>query len=171
MKNLQLVGLLVAVFSLGACSHRPSAPSASSPQPSHTKPTKHLGNIDPAVLSIHDKLVAQHADWHGVPHRWGGQSKSGVDCSALVQLTYQQHFSLQLPRTTQEQSSVGTAVSKQQLQAGDLVFFKTGRNQRHVGMMLDSQRFLHASYSKGVIISELSNPYWRKNYWRARRVL
>lgn len=170
MKNLQLVCLLVAVFSLGACSHRPSAPNASS-QPSHSKPTKHHGNSDPAVLSIHDKLVAQHADWRGVPHRWGGRSKSGVDCSALVQLTYQQHFSLQLPRTTQEQSSVGTAVSKQQLQAGDLVFFKTGRNQRHVGMMLDGKRFLHASYSKGVIISELSNPYWRKNYWRARRVL
>ncbi|WP_234977361.1 C40 family peptidase [Ferrimonas marina] len=116
-------------------------------------------------------LLSQHQQWQGVPHRWGGEDRRGLDCSALVQLTYAQHFALALPRTTAGQALVGQAIPRQQVQAGDLVFFKTGPSQRHVGMMVDQQRFLHVSSSKGVILSQLDNPYWRRHYWQMRRVL
>lgn len=124
----------------------------------------------PDALSIQNKLMVQYHDWKGTPHRWGGMSKQGIDCSGLVQLTFQQKFALILPRTTAEQVKIGQGVPRSELRPGDLVFFKTGINVRHVGMMVDSMNFLHASSSRGVLLSRMDNPYWQSHYWQSRRV-
>ena len=90
----------------------------------------------------------------------------------FVYLTYRDNFSIQLPRTTEQQLQRGVKVNTQaDLKAGDLVFFKTGIWQRHVGIYLEKRKFLHVSTKKGVIISHLDNPYWKKRYWSAIRVL
>jgi probable lipoprotein NlpC len=115
-------------------------------------------------------LLAQYKDWRGTPHKWGGMSKKGIDCSGLVKLTFEQQFSLSLPRTTAAQVKVGYSIKRQQLRTGDLVFFKTGMNVRHVGIMVDELQFFHASSSRGVILSRLDNPYWNSHYWQSRRV-
>lgn len=109
--------------------------------------------------------------WRGTPYRIGGNTKSGLDCSSLVQQTYRDQFGVAIPRTTKAQVTQGVHVNKSALQPGDLVFFKTGVDQRHVGIYLDNGRFLNASSSKGVVISRLDNPYWSKHYWRSRRIL
>jgi probable lipoprotein NlpC len=123
-----------------------------------------------ALLSVQNKLMVQYHDWKGTPHRWGGMSKQGIDCSGLVQLTFQQKFALVLPRTTAEQVKIGQGVRRSELQPGDLVFFKTGMNVRHVGMMVDGMKFLHASSSRGVLLSRIDNPYWQRHYWQSRRI-
>ncbi len=116
-------------------------------------------------------LYAQYKDWKGTPYRLGGLNKKGIDCSGFVYLTFKDQFGLKLPRTTKDQVKRGTRVYIGELQAGDLIFFKTAWRTRHVGIYLSDGRFLHASTSKGVIISRLDNVYWKKKYWQSRRVL
>ena len=79
---------------------------------------------------------------------------------------------VQLPRSTRAQSDIGTRISKDELQPGDLVFFKTGRGENglHVGIYDSDNAFIHASTSQGVIRSSLDNVYWRKAFWQARRI-
>lgn len=100
----------------------------------------------------------------------GGMSKKGIDCSGLVYVTYLSRLGMHVPRSTELQSSVGIPVKQSQLQPGDLVFFKTGLKQRHVGIYMGNKRFLHASSSRGVTVSRLDNVYWSRSYWKARRV-
>lgn len=130
---------------------------------------------EPEAVQTGGDLVAvledQHARWRGTPYRYGGRSRSGVDCSGFVQLTYTERLERSLPRTTRQQVRRGEAVAMSELQPGDLVFFRTGGGKLHVGIYLERGRFLHASSSRGVTVSALGNPYWSRHYWQARRVL
>lgn len=119
---------------------------------------------------VKDILNQQYADWRYVKHRMGGMSKKGIDCSGLVYKTYRSKFGIELPRSTEYQSEVGQSIKKSQLKAGDMVFFKTGFKTRHVGMYIDKGDFLHVSSSKGVMISNMKNPYWDDAYWKSRRL-
>jgi len=120
--------------------------------------------------SVRSSLYHQYGEWKGTKYRIGGMSKQGVDCSGFVYLTYRSKFGITLPRTTRHQSTQGVAVSRQALRPGDLIFFKTGWNKRHVGIYVEDRKFLHASSSKGVILSSLDNQYWTNTYWTARRI-
>lgn len=115
-------------------------------------------------------LYQQHNDWHQVPHRMGGLSKSGIDCSGLVYKTYRSKFGIDVPRSTEYQSQAGQTIQQEHLTAGDLVFFKTGYKLRHVGIYIEKGKFLHVSSSNGVMISSMDNPYWSSSYWKAQRL-
>jgi len=115
-------------------------------------------------------LQAQHEDWKGVPYRYGGLSPRGVDCSGFVYLTFLSRLGMQVPRTTTELLKSGEKVRRDEIRVGDLVFFRTGPGNRHVGIYMGNGDFLHASSSQGVMTSSLSNPYWRQRYWQARRL-
>lgn len=119
---------------------------------------------------VSQRLLAQHRQWRGVPYREGGQSRRGIDCSGFVQVAYRSVFGKKLPRTTEQLAEEGWEIDRESLRPGDLVFFKTGWWARHVGIYVNNGRFLHASKSRGVMLSPLSNPYWRDTYWMARRV-
>ena len=109
--------------------------------------------------------------WNGVPHKLGGTSQEGVDCSGLVQSVFSNEFQHPLPRTTEKQADVGTTVHQSELRPGDLVFFRPEWKKRHVGIYVSDGRFLHASSSEGVRLSELDRSYWQDHWWQARRVL
>ena len=115
-------------------------------------------------------LLQQYAHWEGTPYRYGGNSRRGVDCSGFIQQVYRGFAGRHLPRTTRQQAELGRAVSWSELEPGDLVFFKTGFKQRHAGIYLGNGEFMHASTSKGVILSRLDNPYWADAWWMARRL-
>ena len=112
-----------------------------------------------------------YQQWRGGPYRMGGTSRAGLDCSAFTQLAYSQVLGFTLPRTTESQASLGRPVDRYRLQHGDLVFFKTGWQQYHVGVYTGAGEFIHASTSKGVIRSRLDNVYWNSRYWQARRLV
>ncbi|WP_394245068.1 NlpC/P60 family protein [Vibrio astriarenae] len=114
---------------------------------------------------------ALYQSWQGVPYVLGGNTKQGIDCSAFVQVAYSTVHGKHLPRTTSEQSQVGKKVTYSKAREGDLVFFKTGYKTRHVGIYLGGNQFLHASTSRGVIISRLDNPYWADKFWHFRSVI
>lgn len=110
-------------------------------------------------------------EWKGVRYKYGGNSKSGIDCSAFIQKAYLNKFDIKIPRTTALQSKVGKNINKSNLKLGDLVFFKTGAKSRHVGIYMENGKFMHASTSKGVIISRLDNVYFKRHYWKSKRIL
>ena len=108
--------------------------------------------------------------WIGIPYRWGGTTRRGIDCSAFVQQYVRENLAIELPRTTAGQRYEGLPIDRDQLQSGDLVFFRR-RGIRHVGVYLSDGDFIHASSSRGVTVSNLSNSYWNRHYWMSRRIL
>ncbi|MCW6565086.1 bifunctional murein DD-endopeptidase/murein LD-carboxypeptidase [Yersinia ruckeri] len=122
-------------------------------------------------VDIKSKILEQYAGWKGVRYRLGGSSKRGIDCSAFVQLTFREQFGMDLPRSTSEQQDIGKTIQRTKLRPGDLVLFRAGSTGRHVGIYLGNDKFVHASTSIGVTISNLSDKYWNKRYQDGRRVL
>ena len=116
-------------------------------------------------------LNKQYNSWKGVPYKYGGNTKRGIDCSAFVQKTFKDRLNINIPRTTALQSKVGEQVSINELEMGDLVFFKTGFNSRHVGIYLEGGKFLHASTKRGITISRLDNIYYSKHFWKVIRII
>ncbi|HEX4855614.1 MAG TPA: NlpC/P60 family protein [Limnobacter sp.] len=121
--------------------------------------------------AVQQALLTQYLEWQGTPYRLGGESRAGIDCSAFVQQTLKKHFSIMLPRSTDQQVTAGKIIPRESARPGDLLFFKTGRSTRHVGFYMGEGQFLHASTTEGVTISRLNDAYWQKTFWTARRVL
>lgn len=121
--------------------------------------------------SVYGRLIQHFNEWQGTPYRYGGQSKAGIDCSAFVQITYAKRFRVDLPRTTELQIRQGKRVALKQLKVGDMVFFKTGWSTYHNGIYLGNKRFMHASSSKGVVVSSIEQAYWKERFIEARRLL
>ena len=109
-------------------------------------------------------------EWKNVKYKMGGVSKTGIDCSAFTQKIYKDKFGIELSRSTKTQVNEGIEVAKSELQPGDLVFFKTGKTDRHVGVYVGNGDFMHASI-KGVIFTKLDKPFYKKNYWTSRRII
>jgi hypothetical protein len=117
------------------------------------------------------KLIEYVHQWWAVPYRIGGNSKEGIDCSSFVQGLTNEAFGISLPRTSREQADYCKEIAKQDLKEGDLVFFAAGRSISHVGMYISNNKFVHASTSMGVVISDLDEAYWSKRFVKAGRLL
>jgi lipoprotein Spr/probable lipoprotein NlpC len=160
--------LLTALLLLSGCSSKktstPTYKAKKTKNKTYTQ-KKHSSNW------INRALSKEYAKWDGVPYKYGGTSLRGVDCSSLMQIIYRDAFGLKIPRTTKNQAKTGYQINKNSSREGDLVFFKTGFNTRHSGIILNKDKFIHSSTKHGVIISSLNNPYWKSKYWQTRRVL
>ena len=114
------------------------------------------------------QLYVESAEWLGVPYRGGGNSKRGVDCSGLTSHLYRKVYHKKLERNSDDQLTKNCRKgSKGNLREGDLVFFHNGKKKRvatHVGVYLKNNKFIHASTSRGVIISNLNEDYYRKHW-------
>lgn len=115
-------------------------------------------------------LTEQPLAWRGTPYVLGGTSKTGIDCSGFVHMTFKKHLDKDIPRSTKLLSTYGHRIDHNNARAGDLVFFHTSDTVDHVGIYVSATEFVHASTSKGVIVSKYSNPYWKPRYWQTRRI-
>lgn len=120
---------------------------------------------------IRASLMKAYENWKGTPYVLGGTSSSGVDCSSLVRIVFDNQFDIKLPPNTITQLNAGRGIRRTSLRTGDLVFFRTGRKTLHVGIIIEDDEFMHASTSSGVMISRLSEYYWSSRYLAARRVM
>lgn len=124
--------------------------------------------------SIRDErrtLVDVAGSWIGTPYKFGGTSKAGTDCSGFVCNIFNA-IGKKLPRSSSDQAGIGALIRLDDALPGDLVFFNTsGSGVSHVGMLLDGGAFIHASTSKGVIVSNLSEKYYSRTFLFARRVI
>ncbi|MGC1381990.1 MAG: C40 family peptidase [Candidatus Baltobacteraceae bacterium] len=141
-----------------------------------TAPTRHrngIGRFAGGVLARTSKIAQQltHSALHflGVPYVFGGTTSSGFDCSGFVQHVFAM-LGIEVPRTADAQYDVGRpAVGGPR--PGDLVFFDTYGGVSHVGIYLGRGQFVHASSSRGVMVSRLSESYWASRYVGAKRLI
>jgi cell wall-associated NlpC family hydrolase len=119
---------------------------------------------------VKNVLLDYYRDWQGVPYREGGLNRNGIDCSGFVYLAYRSQFGIQLPRTTSSLAKSGRIVYRTDLKAGDLVLFKTGWFDRHIGIYLDDMQFIHVSSRRGVTLSRIDGYYWKGRFLQARRI-
>jgi len=145
----------------------PSRIPAISPEMLYELQFKYAILLDVPVEELMDhKLIEFLENWYGTRYRMGGRDKSGVDCSAFVQSFMSSMYGIAVPRTSQEQYQQSQRIKKDELKEGDLVFFKTQRRKgiSHVGVYLRNNKFVHASTSSGVMISDLREEYFARSY-------
>ena len=159
-------GTLILAALLSACSSAPPYGRAD------------VSSKEASRTSSQTASPAQYEQWRqlyrgllGTPYRYGGDTKKGFDCSGLVGYLYRQYYGRRLPRKVTDLYRKGKEVGRGALRAGDLVFFNTtGRGASHVGIYLGNRRFLHASTSRGVVITHLDEGYYARRYLGARRI-
>lgn len=116
------------------------------------------------------KLLDELSIWIGVPYVYGGESKTGTDCSGMVQTVFETVYNVSLYRTAYDLAKNCDSVDKKNLKSGDLIFFKINSTKiSHVGIYLANNKFIHAS-SKGVMVSDLTETYYTKYFYSCGRV-
>ncbi len=133
--------------------------------------------FDGKISSSAKSILKDAEHYLGSPYKYGGNTSSGFDCSGLTVKVFDEN-GLKLPRRSADQADFGKKIDIKNSQPGDLLFFATagGTMVSHVGIVYSIEKdgevkFIHASTSKGVIISSLNEKYWNKAYLHAQRVL
>jgi cell wall-associated NlpC family hydrolase len=139
---------------------------------SYVSVTNNVKQEDAAITG--DKIIDYANKFMGIPYLWGGTTPLGFDCSGFVQYVYK-NFGIDLPRVTMDQVNVGTAVSINNLQKGDLIYFRTNTAQpnqvSHVGIYTGDNKFMQAPKTGDIIrISELTG-YYKDNFVIGRRMI
>ncbi|MGO4709761.1 C40 family peptidase [Chryseobacterium sp. 2TAF14] len=134
-------------------------------------------SFDGKVSGSVKSLLKDAENYLGAPYKFGGNSSSGFDCSGFTVKVFQEN-NFSLPRRSSDQAESGKSIDIKVVKPGDLLFFATSGGSRvsHVGIVYTIEndgeiKFIHASTSKGVIISSLNEKYWNKAYLHAQRVL
>lgn len=126
----------------------------------------------PGSATLAAKAADQAWSMRGKPYRYGGNTPRGFDCSGLVQYSYAR-VGVSLPHSTEGLRRQSTPIESRAVQRGDLLFFnQEGKRSSHVGIYLGDNRFVHApSTGKNVNVGNFSDPYWRRHFAGARRLL
>jgi len=128
-------------------------------------------SLNPEAIQYPDLYVTTYA-WLNTPYRYGGNSKSGIDCSRFAFMLHGKNIGLERACSSADMFKAGNAVEKNELQEGDLVFFRIKQGRiSHVGVYLQDGKFAHSSTSKGVIISDLEEPYWKRCFYKGARYM
>lgn len=188
MKRIVLILIVILSFSSCKSSKRPKKKSASSSKIVTRKADKKASAYNAKHTEIISKksktskskaqyIIDYAKQFRGVRYKWGGTTKSGMDCSGLVYESFKNQ-NIQLPRISRDMAKKGKKIALKKVHHGDLLFFKTGNRRNsinHVGLIVairnNDIEFIHATNSKGVIVSHLNESYWLKAFYEARRVL
>ncbi len=150
--------------------------AASDPETTSTETRVKKRKTTNYAVTKADKIINTALTFSGTRYKWGGTTKKGMDCSGLLYVSFSEH-NVQLPRVSLDMAEKGRKVKLKNVEKGDLIFFKTkrGRKINHVGMVVaiegDEIKFIHASSSRGVIVSSLREGYWNSAFVKATRVL
>tara|TARA_B110001454_G_scaffold121760_1_gene113698 strand:+ start:1974 stop:2414 length:441 start_codon:yes stop_codon:yes gene_type:complete len=124
-----------------------------------------------------DRIVANALKFKGVRYRFGGTTRSGIDCSGVIYVAFGDE-NVHLPRVSRDMAKKGRKIALSKVKKGDLLFFRTSNRRKsinHVGLVVSHEkgeiRFVHATSSKGVIVSLLSEKYWKKAFVKATKIL
>lgn len=142
-----------------------------------TKNTTRKVNQFTKSPTIADKILWTAVSYKGTRYKYGGTTKSGMDCSGLIYTSFKKR-DVTIPRTSREMYKKGTVISLKKVRRGDLLFFKTaGKLGRvnHVGLVTSTNdsniKFIHSTSSRGVIVTSLFENYWKRAFLKAKRIL
>lgn len=165
--------LLMALFMLASCSSRHSVVKRRHAGTRHevvSDVNRSLRNLK----GIRHEIVKEALTWEGTPYKYASADKiQGTDCSGMVLRIYETVAQVKLPRNSGKQSEFCENIRIKDILPGDLVFFATGKDPSkvsHVGVMIDENHFIHASTSKGVVISDITTPYYQRTFICCGRV-
>ena len=135
-------------------------------------------NTAPApTLEKADKIINTALSYSGVKYKYGGTSMKGMDCSGLLYVSFAKH-QVKIPRTSHQLADKGKRIRVAEVAKGDLLFFKTkarGKRINHVGLVVsvgdNDIKFIHATTSRGVIVSSLREGFWNYAFVKATRIL
>lgn len=166
-----LLPLLLLIFLASSCKSKKTYTS----KKKQTHTVKVNTTVKPTAEA--ETIVKYAKTFDGTRYKYGGTTKRGMDCSGLIYTSFKEH-NINLPRTTSGLQSTGDWVDVKEVNVGDLLFFATKKNSRkvnHVGIVtnvrIGNVEFIHASSSRGVMISSLAEKYWYFSFVQARRVL
>ncbi|VAV85572.1 Probable lipoprotein NlpC [hydrothermal vent metagenome] len=144
--------------------------------------TTHKSNRTKTITSVSknskaDNIINYAITFSGTRYKYGGTTNKGMDCSGLIYISFKKE-AITLPRVSRDMAKQGQQITLQKAKKGDLLFFKTSKNGKdinHVGLIVNSEngniKFIHATTSKGVITSSLSEPYWKLAFIEVRQIL
>lgn len=176
-QNHWLLLVMSSVLLLNACSSSKKTANKKEEPASIAAPADWLSEYSAKMginlaPNINQQLVNYVADWLGVPYKYGGNSKAGTDCSGFIGNVYPQVYGIPVARTTSALYTMAKPAAVNELKDGDLVFFRINTpSVGHAGIYLCNNYFIHASTSKGVMVSSLDEPYWKKYFVAAGRLV
>lgn len=164
----------ICFFYLFSCKHQQSTIKTSETltKPSSSIKKKYAEKLAVSESDIkNEKLYQFINDWYGVKYKYGGKDKAGIDCSGLTAALYLAVYKKTISSNTKDLVSEVKKIKESDLKEGDLVFFNTnGKSISHVGVYLQNHKFVHASTKKGVMISDMNEPYFKQTYVSSGRV-
>lgn len=176
LKTLYIVISILMVLSLtGLSSCRSSKKNKSEFYQAQIDELKHGGKGDDkndkswkGSSGERKRIVKEAYSWIGTPYAFGKAEKGvACDCSGIVMCVYEKVTGVKLPRVSAKQSEFCKTLKKKDVQIGDLCFFATGKDPKkvsHVGIMVDDKNFIHASSTKGVVVSDITQPYFVRTF-------
>ncbi|MEO8760860.1 MAG: NlpC/P60 family protein [Bacteroidia bacterium] len=156
---------------------KPATKAIANQEKHETKPEeielkKPVEEIKLETKSISDKtLVSFIDDWYGVTYKYGGADKHGIDCSHFAAKLYADIYHKSISGAANTIEPLTTTVKTAEMQEGDMVFFKIAGNKvSHVGVYIGNNKFVHATTKRGVMISDLDEPYYKKYFYKAGKL-
>lgn len=165
---VRILLMILLASALGACHSSRSVTRGSAGSTVTTGTTR--SSVDADVAR---SLVDCARGWIGTPYCYGGNDRRGVDCSGLTSNVFLQAAGVKLPRDSRSQKDYCRRIDRKVLQPGDLVFFvssKGGKRVNHVGLYIGGGEMIHASSSRGVMVSDITSGYWDSHYFSSGRV-
>ena len=161
-----------------SCKHQQTVTKSSDPNSTKTEGSpKSLKKQYAAKLGVSESDIKNETlykfinEWQGVPYKYSGKDKSGIDCSGLTSTLYLKVYKKTISSNTKALVGEVKKINDSDLKEGDLVFFNTnGKSISHVGVYLQNNKFVHASTKKGVMVSDMNEPYFKKTYVSSGRV-
>ena len=173
MRSIGIVSLCVAFgVLLSGCSSSKKNGHSNSRKEHIVNVRKHKNHH--SLGKYQEDIVEEAMSWLGTPYKYAGQEKGrGTDCSGMVMKVYEDVAGWKLPRNSAKQAEFCDRLKEEDVEPGDLVFFATGKDPdkvSHVGIMLDEENFIHASTSKGVVISKVTSNYYIRTFMMYGRI-
>lgn len=162
---------LLLVFLFACHSARETGSTSTSAEASKSVMSRYAAMMRVTEKELDKKLIHFVDAWYGVPYKYGGAEKSGIDCSHLVCRVYKDVYGRKIGGTANDLEKMSDEVKEGRLKQGDLVFFKIESSKvSHVGIYIANNHFVHASVKKGVIINNLDDKYYKKYFYKGGRI-